>query len=146
MRLAHWAAWGVKGKGLLAFVQIRVQDNVNAQHQLVTEKFGITSLVAVLGWSMGAGQTFQWAVRSAQLPSALFYQALPSAYSALASQYGESSVTGRHAVWRCPSDRKLLHCSYPEMVPKILPFCGSARTSPHNKVCLLAKSQGLCYH
>ena len=48
------------------FVQIAVQDNVNAQHQLVTEKFGITSLVAVLGWSMGAGQTFQWAVRSAQ--------------------------------------------------------------------------------
>ena len=49
-----------------AGVQIRVQDNVNAQHQLVTEKFGIESLVAVLGWSMGAGQTFQWAVRSAQ--------------------------------------------------------------------------------
>ena len=46
-------------------VQIAVQDNVNAQHRLVTEKFGITSLVAVLGWSMGAGQTFQWAVRSA---------------------------------------------------------------------------------
>lgn len=46
-------------------MQIRVQDNVNAQHRLVTEKFGITSLVAVLGWSMGAGQTFQWAVRSA---------------------------------------------------------------------------------
>ena len=49
-------------------LQIRVQDNVNAQHQLVTEKFGITSLVAVLGWSMGAGQTFQWAVRSAPSP------------------------------------------------------------------------------
>ena len=46
-------------------LQIRVQDNVNAQHQLVTKKLGITSLVAVLGWSMGAGQTFQWAVRSA---------------------------------------------------------------------------------
>ena len=76
MRLEHWAAWGVKGKNLLAFVQIRVQDNVNAQHQLVTVKFGITSLVAVLGWSMGAGQTFQWAVRSAQLHSALFHQAL----------------------------------------------------------------------
>jgi hypothetical protein len=24
--------------------------------------------------------------------------------------------------------------SYPEMVPKILPFCGSARTAEHNKV------------
>lgn len=61
-------------------VQIRVQDNVNAQHQLVTEKFGITSLVAVLGWSMGAGQTFQWAVRSAQTSlgmSALVFASRP---------------------------------------------------------------------
>ena len=37
-------------------MQIRVQDNVAAQHQLVTEKFGIKKLVAVVGWSMGAGQ------------------------------------------------------------------------------------------
>ena len=44
-------------------VQISVLDNVTAQHCLVTKKFGITSLVAVVGWSMGAGQTFQWAVR-----------------------------------------------------------------------------------
>jgi homoserine O-acetyltransferase/O-succinyltransferase len=70
------------------FPHIRVLDNVRAQHQLVTEHFGIERLVAVCGWSMGAGQTYQWAV------------------------------------------------SYPEMVPRILPFCGSARTSPHNKVFL----------
>lgn len=44
-------------------VQIRVQDNVKAQHKLVTEKFGIKKLVMVVGWSMGAGQAFQWAVR-----------------------------------------------------------------------------------
>ena len=48
---------------ILLTVQISVRDNVMAQHCLVTKKFGITSLVAVLGWSMGAGQTFQWAVR-----------------------------------------------------------------------------------
>jgi homoserine O-acetyltransferase len=70
------------------FPRIRVQDNVRAQHNLVTEHFGIEGLVAVCGWSMGAGQTYQWAV------------------------------------------------SYPEMVPRILPFCGSARTSPHNRVFL----------
>ena len=63
------------------FPDVRVQDNVRAQHKLVTERFGIERLVAVIGWSMGAGQTYQWAV------------------------------------------------SYPEMVPRILPFCGSARTS-----------------
>jgi len=70
------------------FPDVRVQDNVRAQHKLVTEHFDIERLVAVTGWSMGAGQTYQWAV------------------------------------------------SHPEMVPKILPFCGSARTSPHNIVFL----------
>jgi homoserine O-acetyltransferase len=70
------------------FPDIDVRDNVRAQHKLVTERFGIERLVAVTGWSMGAGQTYQWAV------------------------------------------------SYPEMVPRILPFCGSARTSPHNVVFL----------
>jgi homoserine O-acetyltransferase len=44
-------------------VKIRVQDNVNAQHSLVTKRLGITKLVCVVGWSMGAGQSFQWAVR-----------------------------------------------------------------------------------
>lgn len=66
------------------FPKVQTEDNVRAQHKLVTEKFGITKLKLVIGWSMGAGQTFQWAV------------------------------------------------SYPEMVERILPFCGSARTSPHN--------------
>jgi homoserine O-acetyltransferase/O-succinyltransferase len=70
------------------FPRIAVQDNVAVQHRLVTERFGIERLALVLGWSMGAGQTFQWAV------------------------------------------------SHPEMVPRILPFCGSARTSRHNQVFL----------
>jgi homoserine O-acetyltransferase len=70
------------------FPKVRVQDNVAVQHRLVTEHFGIERLALVTGWSMGAGQTYQWAV------------------------------------------------SYPEMVPKIAPFCGSARTSEHNIVFL----------
>jgi homoserine O-acetyltransferase len=70
------------------FPAIRVRDNVEAQYRLVTERFGITTLPLVLGWSMGAGQTYQWAV------------------------------------------------SHPEMVQRILPFCGSPRTAPHNRVFL----------
>lgn len=35
-------------------------DNVRAQHKLVTEHLGIKHAKAVLGWSMGAGQTYQW--------------------------------------------------------------------------------------
>eukprot|EP00249_Psilotum_nudum_P016706 c25957_g1_i1 orf=371-1201(-) len=70
------------------FPKVTVEDNVRAQHKLVTENFEISKLKLVIGWSMGAGQTFQWAV------------------------------------------------SYPDMVERILPFCGSARTSPHNIVFL----------
>lgn len=70
------------------FPRVTVYDNVSAQHRLVTEGLGIERLQLVTGWSMGAGQTYQWAV------------------------------------------------SFPDMVPRILPFCGSARTSRHNIVFL----------
>ncbi|MFC5993017.1 alpha/beta fold hydrolase [Pseudonocardia hispaniensis] len=70
------------------FPRISVRDNVESQYRLVTEVFGIETLPLVLGWSMGAGQTYQWAV------------------------------------------------SHPEMVQRILPFCGSSRTAPHNRVFL----------
>lgn len=70
------------------FPHVTFYDNVAMQHRLVTEQFGIEKIALVIGWSMGAGQTYQWAV------------------------------------------------SYPEMVERILPFCGSARTSLHNIVFL----------
>ena len=38
-------------------------DNVRAQHALVTKHLQITHLRAVLGWSMGAAQSYQWAVQ-----------------------------------------------------------------------------------
>ncbi len=44
------------------FPHVNVRDNVRAQHRLVTEHFGIARLALVTGWSMGAGQTYQWAV------------------------------------------------------------------------------------
>lgn len=72
------------------FPRINVRDNIAAQYRLVTEVFGIDQLALVTGWSMSAGQTYQWAV------------------------------------------------SHPEMVRRILPFCGSSKTSEHNKVFLEA--------
>ncbi|PMB66193.1 Homoserine O-acetyltransferase [Beauveria bassiana] len=42
------------------FPDVTVKDNVTAQHRLVTEGLGVTHARAVLGWSMGAGQTYQW--------------------------------------------------------------------------------------
>jgi homoserine O-acetyltransferase len=74
--------------GLARFPQVTLFDNVTNQHRLVTEHFGIAKLKLVVGWSMGAQQTYQWA------------------------------------------------CLYPDMVERAAPFCGSAKTSPHNFVFL----------
>lgn len=70
------------------FPKVTVYDNVSVQHRLVTEQFGIERIALVTGWSMGAGQTYQWAV------------------------------------------------SYPDMVERIIPFCGSSKTAEHNIVFL----------
>ncbi|KAF3158532.1 hypothetical protein TWF106_005174 [Orbilia oligospora] len=43
------------------FPDITVYDNVRAQHQLLTQRLGVHHLRCVTGWSMGAGQSFQWA-------------------------------------------------------------------------------------
>ena len=69
------------------FPRVTFYDQVEAQHKLVTS-FGIETLPLVTGWSMGAGQTYQWAV------------------------------------------------SYPDMVQRACPFCGSSKTSEHNIVFL----------
>ncbi|KAJ2971411.1 hypothetical protein NUW58_g9426 [Xylaria curta] len=42
------------------FPAITLFDNVAAQYRLVTEELGVKHVKAVLGWSMGAAQTFQW--------------------------------------------------------------------------------------
>ncbi|MEU5643262.1 alpha/beta fold hydrolase [Streptomyces milbemycinicus] len=68
------------------FPHITMRDNVRAQHALVHGHFGIERLELVIGCSMGAQQTYQWAV------------------------------------------------SYPDMVARALPFCGSSKTAPHNAV------------
>ena len=70
------------------FPSVSLYDNVTSQHRLVTELFGIERIPLVVGWSMGAQQTYQWGAL------------------------------------------------YPDMVERIAPICGSARTSRHNFVFL----------
>lgn len=48
---------------LKPFPNVTFYDNVRAQHELVTKGLGITHARAVLGWSMGAAQTYQWATQ-----------------------------------------------------------------------------------
>ena len=45
------------------FPRISIADDVIAQHKLITEHFGIQELQLVTGWSMGAQQTYEWAIR-----------------------------------------------------------------------------------
>jgi homoserine O-acetyltransferase len=45
------------------FPQVRIADDVRAQHQLVTAHFGLQQLALVVSGSMGAQQTYEWAVR-----------------------------------------------------------------------------------
>lgn len=45
------------------FPKVRIGDDVRAQHKLLTQKFGLNSLALVVGGSMGAQQTYEWAVR-----------------------------------------------------------------------------------
>ncbi|MDR0827759.1 MAG: alpha/beta fold hydrolase [Desulfovibrio sp.] len=44
----------------MTFPSYSIQDMVNSQHRLVTEKFGITKLLVVTGASMGGMQSLQW--------------------------------------------------------------------------------------
>jgi homoserine O-acetyltransferase len=44
------------------FPVMTIRDNVNAVHQLLTEELKIQHIKAVIGFSMGAQQAFQWAV------------------------------------------------------------------------------------
>jgi homoserine O-acetyltransferase len=49
--------------GMSAFPHVRIGDNVVAQERLLREHFGIEELALVVGGSMGAQQTYEWAVR-----------------------------------------------------------------------------------
>ena len=44
------------------FPAIAIRDNVSASHRLLTSELGVTRLRAIIGFSMGAQQAFQWAV------------------------------------------------------------------------------------
>jgi homoserine O-acetyltransferase len=44
------------------FPVMTIRDNVEAVHKLLTEELKITHLHAIIGFSMGAQQAFQWAV------------------------------------------------------------------------------------
>ncbi|PKY09116.1 homoserine acetyltransferase family protein [Aspergillus campestris IBT 28561] len=72
------------------FPKCSFYDNVRAQHQLVTQHLGITHLRAVVGWSMGGGQTYQWAT---QYPDFMDL-AVPFCASARTSLHNQAFLEG----------------------------------------------------
>ena len=51
-----------KAQPRMLFPKFNMRDMVNSQQRLVSEKFGISKLVTVVGASMGGMQALQWAV------------------------------------------------------------------------------------
>lgn len=59
----HNADGANAGIAMSKFPHVRIGDNVVAQERLLREHFGIDGLALVVGGSMGAQQTYEWAVR-----------------------------------------------------------------------------------
>jgi homoserine O-acetyltransferase len=59
----HNASGANAGIAMSKFPRVRIGDDVVAQERLLREHFGIESLALVIGGSMGAQQTYEWAVR-----------------------------------------------------------------------------------
>jgi homoserine O-acetyltransferase len=68
------------------FPAISTRDNVNAGYRLATETLGIKRLKAVVGFSMGAQQAFQWAVSHPRFVDAIV------AYCGTAREYPHGVV------------------------------------------------------
>ncbi|MCJ1293193.1 hypothetical protein MMC34_004746 [Xylographa carneopallida] len=72
------------------FPKVSFFDNVRAQYELVTNHLKIQHLHAVLGWSMGAGQTYQWIT---QYPDMMNF-AIPFCGSAKTSIHNQVFLEG----------------------------------------------------
>jgi homoserine O-acetyltransferase/O-succinyltransferase len=59
----HNASGANADLAMSAFPHVRIGDDVVAQDRLLREHFGIETLQLVVGGSMGAQQTYEWAVR-----------------------------------------------------------------------------------
>ena len=59
----HNASGPNAGIAMSAFPKVRIGDDIVAQERLLREHFGIEELQLVTGGSMGAQQTYEWAVR-----------------------------------------------------------------------------------
>ena len=75
------------------FPPVTFHDQIEAQHRLLTQKWGIESLELVLGSSMGAGQAYQWAVSHPEMVK----RAAPFVGSPRTSEHNQVFLKSRRA-------------------------------------------------
>lgn len=78
--------------------KISLYDNVVAQHRLISEHFGIKKIKLVIGWSMGAQQTYQWA----SLYPEMVENAIPFAGSAKTAPHNFVFLDGLRSILNLP--------------------------------------------
>ncbi len=88
------------------FPAITIRDNVEAVHQLLTEELHVKHLQAVIGFSMGAQQAFQWAV---SYPD---YMDRVVATSGTAKTYGHGIVRLESEITAIETDPAFLNGDY----------------------------------
>ena len=88
------------------FPAMTIRDNVNAVHQLLTQQLQIQHLRAVIGFSMGAQQAFQWAV---SYPT---YMDRIVATSGTAKTYGHGIVRNEGQIAAITNDPAFLNGDY----------------------------------
>jgi len=77
------------------FPAVSIGDDVTAQHHLVTGALGLDRLALVLGFSMGAQQAYDWAVRYplvVERLAAVAGNARTTAYNALVLRFAEEAI------------------------------------------------------
>ena len=82
------------------FPHITLFDNIKAQHQLLTEVLGVTTIALVAGWSMAGCQAYQWA---AQYPD-MVHAILPFCASAKTAEHNIVFLAGVKAALQADAE------------------------------------------
>jgi homoserine O-acetyltransferase len=83
-----------------------IRDNVNAVYQLLTQELGVKHLEAVIGFSMGAQQAFQWAVSYPKFMDHIV------ATSGTAKTYGHGIVRNESEILAITTDAAFMNGEY----------------------------------
>lgn len=81
------------------FPHVTVRDNVELQHRLLAERYDVSGIALVTGWSMAGQQAFQWAVSHPELVQRI----APFCSSARTSPHNLVFLEGPQAALRADS-------------------------------------------